>query len=195
MSFVRVALEVPVAALFDYSVDGAQGLLGCRVAVPFGPRTLVGVVVEAEVVPAVDLARIKPARVLEDVPVLPVAWIDLLRFCAGYYQHPLGNAIGAALPARLKADKPLDPALWQRFAWRGLLPAFAKREHARAAIASRLAAGPCFGYELTSVSPKALAYIHAWQAAGLVQGAESAPLQVGGPFVWEPSRHSGLAEG
>ena len=193
MSFVRVALEVPVAALFDYSVDGAQGLLGCRVAVPFGPRTLVGVVVEAEVVPAVDLARIKPARVLEDVPALPVAWIDLLRFCAGYYQHPLGNAIGAALPARLKADKPLDPALWQRFSWRGLLPAFAKREHARAAIASRLAAGPCFGYELTSVSPKALAYIHAWQAAGLVQGAESAPLQVGASPAVNPEQLGAFA--
>jgi len=179
MPFVRVALEVPVAALYDYAVDSAAGLLGCRVAVSFGPRTLVGVVVEADVVPAVDLARIKPARVLADVPALPVAWLELLRFCAGYYQHPLGNAIGAALPAGLKAHKALAPALWQRFSWHGLLPVFTKRDHARAAMAARLAAGPCFGFELVSQSPKALAYLEAWQAAGLVQCAGTAPLEVG----------------
>ena len=179
MPFVRVALEVPVAGLYDYSVDCAQGLLGCRVAVRFGPRTLVGVVVEADVAPAVDPARIKPARVLAEVAALPVAWLELLRFCAGYYQHPLGNAIGAALPAGLKADKPLDAALWQRFVWRGALPAFTKREHARAAMAARLAVAPCFGYELTAHSPKALAAIHAWQAAGLIERVQAAPLEVG----------------
>ncbi len=176
MPFVRVALEVPVAALFDYSVIDARGTLGCRVAVPFGPRTLIGVVVEEDVIPVVDLARIRPARVLADLPPLPKHWLDLLRFCAGYYQHPLGNAIGAALPARIKAEKPLDPALWTRYRWRGPVPAFGKREQVRADLARRLAVGPCFGYELAGLSPKAMLHLQAWAASGEVELAPPDPL-------------------
>ena len=155
--------------MFDYSVTEARGSLGRRIAVPFGPRTLLGVVVEEDVVPAVDLARIRPARVLSDMPALPARWLDLLRFCAGYYQHPLGNAIGAALPARIKVDKPIASALWARYRWRGPVPVFGKREQVRADLARRLSAGPCFGYELAGLSPKAIQHLHAWVASGEVE--------------------------
>ena len=178
MPFVRVALEVPVAGLFDYSVDLATQCAGLRIAVPFGARTRVGVVVEEDVVPEIDLARIKPGRILRDIPALSPAWLDLLRFCASYYQHPLGNAIGAALPARLKSDKALDALLWQRLVWSGEMPRFLKREAGRAALAERLAAGPCFGYTLLSTSSKAAQHVSAWLATGQVRPADREAFRV-----------------
>ncbi|RWU14425.1 primosomal protein N' family DNA-binding protein, partial [Xanthomonas phaseoli] len=59
---LRVALPVPLPQLFDYLpptdaplTDPAR--VGCRVRVPFGPRELVGVVVEIGQLPAADGLR------------------------------------------------------------------------------------------------------------------------------------------
>ncbi len=174
MPFVRVAIEVPVGGLFDYRVEDAADSVGRRVAVPFGPRTMVGVVLEAEVTPEIDHARIKPARILRDLPPLSGRWLDLLRFCAAYYHHPLGNAIGAALPALIKADRPLAAALWTRYCWQGAAPEFPKREKTRAALAARLMEAPRHGFELTSLSPKALVHLQGWLAGGEVGVASPA---------------------
>ena len=47
MRVLRVALDVPVAKLFDYLIDDATAAApGDRVVVPFGARDRVGVVVE-----------------------------------------------------------------------------------------------------------------------------------------------------
>jgi primosomal protein N' (replication factor Y) len=176
MPFIRVAIEVPVGGLFDYRVEDAADSVGRRVAVPFGPRTLVGVVLEADVVPHIDAARIKPARLLRDMPALSPKWLDLLRFCAGYYHHPLGNALGAALPALVKADRPLAAALWSRYRWLGDVPQLPRREKTRAALAARLIESPRHGFELTGVSPKALAHLQDWLAGGEVGLAAPAPF-------------------
>ena len=168
MPFVRVAIEVPVGGLFDYSVTDAAMSVGRRVAVPFGPRTMVGVVMEAGVTPEIELARIRPARILDDLAPLSAKWLDLLRFCAAYYHHPLGNALGAALPALIKTDRPLAATLWTRYRWIGDVPDFPKRERTRAALAARLSAAPCHGYELLALSPKAMTHVQAWLAGGQV---------------------------
>ena len=107
MPFLRVALDLPIPELFDYRLPegagDAQAWLGRRVLVPFGRKTLVGVVLEIAEHSAIDPARVKTARdVLRDTPALPGSWLTLLRFCAGYYQHPLGAAVLAALPAKFK---------------------------------------------------------------------------------------------
>ena len=68
MTIARVALDVPLATLFDYTVP--QDMLvvpGQRVAVPFGTRELVGVVMELMEDSAMDVQRIKPlSRALQD---------------------------------------------------------------------------------------------------------------------------------
>jgi primosomal protein N' (replication factor Y) len=177
MPFVRVALEVPVAGLFDYAIVESGDCIGRRVAVSFGGRAMVGVVVESDVEPAIEPRRIRPACLLDDVPVLPTRWLELLRFCAGYYHHPLGNAIGAALPARLKNPKPLPAALWTRYRWQGEPALFPKRERTRAALVSRLVEAPAFGWELQGISPKALGHLALWLEDGSV-GVAAAPVQV-----------------
>jgi primosomal protein N' (replication factor Y) (superfamily II helicase) len=109
MKVLRVALDVPLATLFDYAHgEGVDARLGDRVVVPFGTRSRVGVVAEIADDTAIDPARLKPVqRVLEDAPCLPAQWLEFMRFLAGYYHRPLGETVIGALPPRLRSLKPL----------------------------------------------------------------------------------------
>jgi primosomal protein N' (replication factor Y) len=109
MKVLRVALDVPVAKLFDYLTDDATAAVcGDRVVVPFGARERVGVVVEVADASTVATSRLKPVvRVLADAPRLSAAWLEQMRFLSSYYQRPFGETVAAALPARLRSLKPL----------------------------------------------------------------------------------------
>ncbi|MGH8687235.1 MAG: primosomal protein N' [Burkholderiales bacterium] len=110
---LRVALDVPLATLFDYlpspEIDARPG---DRVVVPFGTRSRVGVVVETGAGSTVAAEKLKPVTsVLEDAPRLPPAWLEFMRFLAVYYQRPLGETVIGALPPRLRSLKPLPKAV------------------------------------------------------------------------------------
>jgi primosomal protein N' (replication factor Y) len=109
MKVLRVALEVPVAKLFDYlGGEAASAEPGDRVVVPFGARERVGVIVEIADESVVANARLKPAtRVLEGAPRLSADWLEFMRFLAAYYQRPFGETVAGALPPRLRSLKPL----------------------------------------------------------------------------------------
>jgi primosomal protein N' (replication factor Y) (superfamily II helicase) len=106
---VRVALNVPLARLFDYALPPRlHALPGDRVVVPFGARQQLGVVLEAEASSALPESRMKAiAAVRDDAPRLSSEWLELMRFLATYYQRPLGETVLAALPPRLRSVKPL----------------------------------------------------------------------------------------
>jgi primosomal protein N' (replication factor Y) len=109
MPIVRIALDVPLSSLFDYSVsEDAPPVVGQRVVVPFGRRQMVGVVMETAAVSEMAAERVKPVtQVLHDSAPLSPQLLDLLRFCSDYYHHPIGATVLAALPTRLRSDKPL----------------------------------------------------------------------------------------
>lgn len=99
----RVALDVPLNANFDYWTGYSVVQRGDRVIVPFGKRRLVGVVVDADVEPAIDVAQIREIdRVLDDLPPLPERWMALCEFAAGYYQRPVGEVMLPALPVPMR---------------------------------------------------------------------------------------------
>jgi primosomal protein N' (replication factor Y) len=104
MSIIRVALDVPVAKLFDYRAQEASAAdVGHRVVVPFGRKTAVGVIVELARSTAVPEERLKSAiRILHEFPPLAAEDLRLLRFAADYYHHPLGEVVMGALPTRLR---------------------------------------------------------------------------------------------
>jgi primosomal protein N' (replication factor Y) len=106
---VRVALDVPLARLFDYAVpETLLAQAGDRVVVPFGVRQQLGVVIEAGAESAVPAARMKSvAAVLDEAPRLTDEWLQFMRFLSSYYQRPLGETILASLPPRLRSVKPL----------------------------------------------------------------------------------------
>jgi len=107
MRVLRVALEVPVAKLFDYLGDESTPT-GARVVVPFGARERVGVVVEKTDASRMSGAKLKSvARVLDDAPPLPADWLEQMRFLSSYYQRPLGETVAGSLPPRLRSLKPL----------------------------------------------------------------------------------------
>lgn len=103
MRLIRVALDVPVARLFDYRCDVPAACIGARVLVPFGRQKLIGLIVAmpgASDVPETKLRR--AIAVLDDGPLLGDADLRLLEFAADYYVHPLGAVIMATLPAALR---------------------------------------------------------------------------------------------
>src|SRR5580765_4551537 len=109
ISVARVALDVPLAKLFDYAApEGCELSPGDRVAVPFGARQEIGVVVEANVASTLASERIKRVTARrDDAPRLSAEWLELMRFLSAYYQRPLGETIIASLPPRLSSVRPL----------------------------------------------------------------------------------------
>ncbi len=108
-----MALDTPLRHLFDYRApagrDPAALVPGMRVEVPFGHRTLVGVLVELAAASDLPAARLRAAgAVLDTEPVLDATTFGLVRWAADYYHHPVGEAFAAALPAALRAGRPLN---------------------------------------------------------------------------------------
>ena len=159
MSIVRVALEVPLPTLFDYTVgDSVAVVAGQRVIVPFGRRQLVGVVMECVATTDVSPERIKPVtQVLLDTAPLSAGLLDLLRFCSDYYRYPIGQTVLSALPTRLRSDKPIisKPLLSYRLSASGAaldLDSFPKRKVVQRRILAKLAEQPCNLAQLKALS-------------------------------------------
>lgn len=151
---LRVALDVPLPRLFDYSGTAA---VGQRVSVPFGTRQLVGVVLEIVAESDMDATRIKPiSQVLDDSPPLSARLLALLKFCSDYYRYPIGQTVLAALPTALRQSRPLNmPYAYalseQGKTWESLPP---RRVVARRVL-QRLAAQPAGLLELKSLATTA----------------------------------------
>lgn len=106
MNIVRVGLDVPLDRLFDYRCDDASAAVGERVLVPFGKRSVVGVIIELANTSEVLPARLKAVkRVLRDSPGLSSDDLRLLHFAADYYHHPLGAVVMNALPGRMRRER------------------------------------------------------------------------------------------
>lgn len=115
---VQVALPVPIDSLFSYSVpeDLSTPAPGTRVIVPFGRRTMTGVVISLGA--GVEAPReLKPiSRVLDDAPLVEEDYLDLARWVARIYCTTLGETISAMLPSgrrekslpELSGEEPLE---------------------------------------------------------------------------------------
>ncbi|HUO44127.1 MAG TPA: primosomal protein N' [Burkholderiales bacterium] len=111
MAFIRVALDVPLATLFDYRMPGATPAdIGARVVVPFRRKIATGIILGIESASVLPPQRIRTAlRILRDVPPLPVDVLKLTKFCSDYYQYPIGATILGTLPLRLRQTRPIKP--------------------------------------------------------------------------------------
>lgn len=104
-----MALDVPLAKLFDYTLpNGMTACVGDRVVVQFGARQRIGVVMEIGRLSELPAERLKPLLAIrDDAPRLSTDWLELMRFLSTYYQRPLGESVIGALPPRLRSVKPL----------------------------------------------------------------------------------------
>ena len=100
--WLRVALDVPLAGLFDY-YHSEPVAIGLRVLVNFGRRKLIGLVIETPKQPEFEAAKVKAIEmVLDDLAPMPTDWLALATFAAQYYQRPLGEVVMPPLPAPLR---------------------------------------------------------------------------------------------
>ncbi len=111
MPTIQVALDVPVARLFDYDAPQAtEQDVGCRVLVPFGTRLKTGILWAIATEPGCDPAQLRPIQALwRDVPALSATDLALLKFCSAYYHYPLGTTVLHALPPGLRRTKGWTP--------------------------------------------------------------------------------------
>ena len=116
-SFLRIALPVPLPKAFDYLVPAGQvpaaSDLGRRVKVPFGPRELVGIVVDTGQV-AHDTPELREAiAFLDEAPLLHGELLESLRWLSRYTHEPLGEVLGTALPVLMRQGEPMpDTHAW-----------------------------------------------------------------------------------
>lgn len=174
MLLIRVALAVGVNHGFDYLPPAtpreAPPAPGTRVAVPFGRRHLVGIVVAHVDAPETAKAggRYKAIeRVIDDEPLLSPPLLDLCLWCTAYYQYPVGQVIATALPARLRGDSAARYEQPARFtltpAGRAALPMLPARNVAQRALLERLTVAPATRTELGAASGAlARARVHGW---------------------------------
>ncbi len=98
----EIAVPVPIDRPFTYGVPDrlADGVVpGARVLVPFGPRRLLGVVVEVRPRKDTDIKLKEIVAIVDRTPVLPPELLSFLREVASYYLAPLGEVLALALPA------------------------------------------------------------------------------------------------
>jgi primosomal protein N' (replication factor Y) len=150
-ALLQVALDTPLRRVFDYlppaGVDAARVEPGVRVLVPLGRRRAVGYVVgltrESEV-PATRLKHV--IEILDAEPLWDARCLELLRWAADYYQHPLGEVLSAAVPGALRRGAPARrPVLAWQLSARGLEESSAPRQRLgprQQALLERLRDGP-----------------------------------------------------
>jgi len=103
---ILVAVALPVWETFHYTVPSdlrSKAHVGCRVLVPFGRRKATGYIIGA--IPSNEERALKPIfDVLDSEPLFHESMVPFFQWMAGYYMHPLGRLIQAALPGGLNTS-------------------------------------------------------------------------------------------
>ncbi len=111
---LHIALPVPLYQSFEYLAAARQGVddvnIGARARVPFGRRTLIGIVVEKTDSSRLPASKLKPVHaILDTQPVFNTHLMALLFWAARYYHQPPGEVFSAALPKVLRTGKFIAP--------------------------------------------------------------------------------------
>ncbi len=109
--FAQVGIDTPLRRLFDYRIPDSISELpvGCRVLIPFGKRSVVGIVVKLIDTPSIASSRLKNIQDrLDDDAIFNNESLSLISWAARYYQYPLGAALFSALPPALRKTKQND---------------------------------------------------------------------------------------
>jgi primosomal protein N' (replication factor Y) (superfamily II helicase) len=99
-AYCDVSLPVPLDQSFTYRLPQTmrhRAAPGCRVLVPFGTRTIAGVVLRAHDEAPAGGAR-EALRLLDEEPALEEDLLKLARWIADYYCCPLGETLRAMTP-------------------------------------------------------------------------------------------------
>jgi len=113
VNIVRVAIPSPLRKKFDYLLPVGKIFkeikIGTRVIVPFGRRTLVGVIWELAEHSKIGIEKLKPIiEIIDDQSLFSESMIDLINWASNYYHHPIGDVVANVLPTLLRQGKPVE---------------------------------------------------------------------------------------
>jgi len=174
-TIARIAVDLPVDRLFDYlAPEATESDIGRRVEVPFGGGRRIGVLMELEDSSDQPPEALKPLIGIDRAtPALPAELLQLARFAAGYYHHPLGAVLAGLLPPLLRKAERLrrEPAP-SGYALTGVGQAALQTLPARARIqlglAERLRLGPL---ATQGLSPRERGLLRDWWHGGWLEPA------------------------
>ena len=105
--YIQVAIPVPMRQLFTYQVPNELQSppiqIGERIAVPFGSRKVIGIVLGIEEHCDIEEKKLKKVNQrLNDNFHLSQSLVSFFQLCAHYYHHPVGDVFQQALPVNLR---------------------------------------------------------------------------------------------
>ena len=114
MRYADVVLPLPLEGFFTYSIPESflqEGLVGCRVVVPFGKtKTYVALVVRIHDITPKGY-KVKPLKQrIDQNPIVNALQLNLWTWISSYYLSAMGDIYKAALPSGLKAEDGYKPS-------------------------------------------------------------------------------------
>ena len=114
MRYADVVLPLPLEGFFTYSIPESflqEGLVGCRVVVPFGKtKTYVALVVRIHNTTPKGY-KVKPLKQrIDQSPIVNALQLNLWTWISSYYLSAMGDIYKAALPSGLKAEDGYKPS-------------------------------------------------------------------------------------
>lgn len=114
MRYADVVLPLPLEGFFTYSIPESfqqEGLVGCRVVVPFGKtKTYVALVVRIHDTTPKGY-KVKPLKLrIDQSPIVNALQLNLWSWISSYYLSAMGDIYKAALPSGLKAEDGYKPS-------------------------------------------------------------------------------------
>ena len=108
---LQVAVFAPQWKVFDYlplgdlfvQNDEYQYEPGARVMVPFGHRSVLGVILAVAETSSVPLSCLKSiTTIIDNTPLLPDSVLRLCKWVSQYYHFPIGEVLSVALPVLIR---------------------------------------------------------------------------------------------
>ena len=100
--FYNVTISIPLRQAFTY--HSTQSIIpGTRVAVKFGSKIKLGIVIEE--IEATNIQTKLIHQVLDDEPIFSGIELKILAWASDYYHHPIGEVLGSFLPTNLRNIK------------------------------------------------------------------------------------------
>lgn len=113
MNILQIAIPTPLRRLFDYvGQEKINYQIGQRVEVPFGSRTVMGVIVGIANQSQFPIEKLKSiSAVIDDVPLIDEKLLTLYHWVSDYYQHPIGDVIVGTLPKKIREGGVADASV------------------------------------------------------------------------------------
>jgi primosomal protein N' (replication factor Y) (superfamily II helicase) len=100
---IKVAIPVHVNGLFDYLPGVEIPSIGSRVLVPFGRRSLVGIVIDNNSQSNLQRSKLKEiVACMDKSPILTGKDVDCVVWASSYYHEPIGLVAATFVPSLLR---------------------------------------------------------------------------------------------